>query len=156
MTIPGTGFCASRGYCDRHGVPETFEEVLDHPFLAHESYFLPEEPWARIAKMLARHKRIAIRSNGYLPLVWPLLNGLGISVMPLSAIEREPDLKYFDVEGWTLQLPFWVCSHREVKDYPPVRALIEHLREPIRRWSGYTLADVLDENRARTPTLLKS
>jgi DNA-binding transcriptional LysR family regulator len=120
----------SKGYAEKHGVPSTFEELAEHPFIAHESYFdfAPGEPWERLGNLLRRHKRIAYRSNSSRAIGQAVRRGLGITYMPAGVGDREPDALFFDIEGWTASRPFWLVCHRNVKDVPAIRALADHLK----------------------------
>ena len=45
----------SKGYAEKHGLPLTFEELAEHPFIAHESYFdfAPGEPWECLGRIVS-------------------------------------------------------------------------------------------------------
>jgi len=128
--------CASDPYIKENGIPQTWEELLDHQVVTHDVFYRREEPWLMFAAVLARHKKIAIRTNSYLALEWPIVNGMGISMMPLSIGQREPSIRLFTIDDWKPKAPYWLVCHREIKDMPTMRALIEHLREPIKKWSS--------------------
>jgi DNA-binding transcriptional LysR family regulator len=130
----------SREYADRNGVPATFAELLDHPFIAHESYFVPGEPWNHVADLLRRHRRIVYRSNSSLAVGQAVRRGLGVTFMPVGVADREPDALFFDIEGWTAQRPFWMVCHRNVKDLPAIRALIDHLKVSLFKGGAGTMA----------------
>jgi DNA-binding transcriptional LysR family regulator len=123
--------CAARAYAEKYGLPSTFEELLDHPLVIHEQYLVPIGPWARFAEGVRNHRRILLKSNSSVTHSRALLLGLGISFMPLGFRDREPDLVTFDLEGWSAHHPYWLIAHKQVKDLPAIRALINHFKATV-------------------------
>jgi len=128
--------CASIKYIERHGIPKTWDELLDHQVITHDVFFRREAPWEKFSEVLGNHKKIAIRTNSYLALEYPLTSGMGITMMPISIGDREPLVRLFTIDGWSPKTPYWLVCHREIKDLPTMRALIQHLRDPIKRWAS--------------------
>jgi DNA-binding transcriptional LysR family regulator len=124
---------ASRSYIAQYGKPTTLEELLDHRFCAHDIHFMRNGPWERLGNILVDHKKIVYRSNSTLAVCQAVRRGLGISYMPIGVMDREPDLVFWDIESYAVRVPFWLVCHRNVKDIPSVRALIEHVKVSLFR-----------------------
>jgi DNA-binding transcriptional LysR family regulator len=122
---------ASRSYIEKHGQPRTLEELLAHRYCAHDLHFAEVGPWARLAGLLKRHHQIVYRSNSSLAVCQAVRRGLGISYMPIGVMDREPDLVFFDLEGYAPQMPFWLVCHRDVKDIPSVRAMVNYIKDTL-------------------------
>lgn len=140
---------ASMAYADRHGLPTTFEELLDHPFCAHEMHFLSSGPWAPLAKVLQRHRKVVYRSSSSLAVCHAVRRGLGITFMPIGVMDREPDAVFFDIEGFRPRVPFWLVCHKDVKDIPSVRAMVDYIKAALFRGLNGSLSrrpdiDVID------------
>ncbi len=61
--------------------------------------------------------------------------GVGISLQPIGVFDREGGLMTLDL-GFRCELPFFLVCHREVKDIPIVRAMLQHLTESLFRDDG--------------------
>lgn len=122
---------ASRTYLERFGQPRNLEELLAHRFCAHDLHFAEVGPWARLASLLKRHHQIVYKSNSSLAVCQAVRRGLGISYMPIGVMDREPDLVFFDLEGYAPEMPFWLVCHRDVKDIPSVRAMVNYIKDAL-------------------------
>lgn len=140
---------ASLSYADKHGLPSTFEELLNHSFCAHEMHFGTTGPWAPLAKTLLRHQKVVYRSSSSLAVCQAVRRGLGITYMPIGVLDREPDAVFFDIEGFTARVPFWLVCHKDVKDIPSVRAMVNYIKAALFRGLNGSLSrrqdiDVVD------------
>lgn len=136
---------AARSYIEAYGQPSTFEELLDHRFCAHNMHFVAIEPWARLAAVLQHHRKIVYRSNSSLAVCQAVRRGLGISYMPIGVMDREEDLVFFDIEGYAPQQPFWLVCHRDVKDIPSIRAMVNYIKASLFRGLKGSLSRRLGE-----------
>jgi len=124
---------ASVGYAEKHGLPSTFEELMDHPFCAHDMHYMTTGPWAPLAKVLQKHQKVVYRSSSSLAVCQAVRRGLGITYMPIGVMDREPDAIFFDIEGFTARIPFWLVCHKDVKDIPSVRAMVNYIKAALFR-----------------------
>lgn len=124
---------APMAYAERHGLPSTFEELLDHPFCAHNMHFSTVGPWAPLAKVLQKHQKVVYRSSSSLAVCQAVRRGLGVTVMPIGVMDREPDAVFFDIEGFRVRVPFWLVCHKDVKDIPSVRAMVDYIKQALFR-----------------------
>lgn len=122
---------ASKSYLERFGQPRTLEELLGHRYCAHDLHFTGVGPWARLSGLLKRHHQIVYKSNSSLAVCQAVRRGLGISYMPIGVMDREPDLVFFDLDGYAPETPFWLVCHKEVKDIPSVRAMVNYVKDTL-------------------------
>ncbi|HVI51961.1 MAG TPA: LysR family transcriptional regulator [Candidatus Sulfotelmatobacter sp.] len=139
----------SQIYADKYGLPTTFDELLDHPFCAHEMHLRTVGPWAPLARVLQKHQKIVYRSSSSLAVCQAVRRGLGITYMPIGVMDREPDALFFDIEGFTARVPFWLVCHKDVKDIPSVRAMVNYIKAALFRGLNGSLSrrqnvDVVD------------
>lgn len=131
---------ASEAYAEKYGLPTTFDELRDHRFCGTDIHFSKEGPMSRLAEALEGHTRIAYRSNSSIAVAQAIRCGFGITCFPIGVIEREPGVVAFDLEGWRPVVPFWLVCHRNVKDLPVVRVLVDHLKSSLRKGGTGNLA----------------
>jgi DNA-binding transcriptional LysR family regulator len=84
---------------------------------------LPEAVW------LARHgggRRIAFRSNSVQAQLAAAKAGFGAALLPVWLVAGETDLVALPMAE-PLTREVWLVLHRDMKDVPRVRAVIEHL-----------------------------
>lgn len=122
---------ASKSYLERFGQPRTLEELLTHRYCAHDLHFTEVGPWARLSALLKRHHQIVYKSNSSLAVCQAVRRGLGISYMPIGVMDREPDLVFFDLDGYAPEMHFWLVCHRDVKDIPSVRAMVNYIKDTL-------------------------
>lgn len=124
---------ASASYATKYGLPSTFEEMLNHPFCAHSMHYTSNGPWAPLAKVLKRHQKVVYRSSSSLAVCQAVRLGLGITYMPIGVMDRESDAVFFDIDGFTARVPFWLVCHKDVKDIPSVRAMVNYIKAALFR-----------------------
>ena len=122
---------ASKNYAAEFGLPNSFERLLSHPVIVHESYMSEDGAMAPLAKVLQQHKKIVFKTNSSIAVGQAARCGIGVTYLPVGAQKREPDLIFFDIEGWTPRMPFWLVCHKDVKDLPHVRAVIEYMKSSL-------------------------
>lgn len=128
-------FC-TKGFLADWGQPESIEDVLNFPVCAHYMHYRKEgdmKPWA---EMLERHDKVIYRTASSLVLGNVVKMGLGISLQPLGVLDREDDAVYLDLDGFSSHLPFFLVCHKDIKDVPPVRAMIRYLNNSLFRDDG--------------------
>lgn len=84
---------------------------------------LPEAVW------LARHaggRRVAFRSNSVQAQLAAAKAGFGAALLPLWLAGEEPALRAVPMEA-PLARELWLVLHRDMKEVPRVRAVIDHL-----------------------------
>ncbi|SMH61600.1 LysR family transcriptional regulator [Azospirillum agricola] len=85
---------------------------------------LPEAVW------LARHaggRRVAFRSNSVQAQLAAARAGFGAALLPVWLAAGETDLQPVAMAGLPLTRELWLVLHRDMKEVPRVRAVIDHL-----------------------------
>lgn len=91
---------------------------------------LPEAAW------LAQHgggRRVAFRANSVLGQMAAAVAGFGAALLPCMLAEGEPGLLRLPPPGPPLTREAWLLVHRDRKDVPRVRAVIDHLTDLFER-----------------------
>jgi DNA-binding transcriptional LysR family regulator len=117
------------------GKPASLGEVIRYPVCAHTMHYRKEgsmKPWA---EMLERHPMVTYRTGSSLVLADVARMGIGISLQPIGVFDRKDVFVLIDI-GFRCELPFFLVCHREVKDVPIVRAMLEHLSKSLFRDDG--------------------
>ena len=133
-----------KSYADKYGLPKDMEDILDFPVCALDAHYWEHNesvrPWA---EMLNRHPNVVYRTNAGLPLGAVTRAGYGISLQPIGVVDAEPDLIALDWFVCNYQL-YLVC-HKDKKDYPPVRALIDLFKQHVFNKTEISLARTLPD-----------
>lgn len=125
----------TRGFIETWGRPASLADVTKYPVCTHTMHYRKEgsmKPWA---EMLDQHPMISYRTNSSLVLADIVRMGIGISLQPIGVFDREHNLVELNL-GIRCELPFFLVCHREVKDIPIVRAMIQHLTASLFRDDG--------------------
>jgi len=128
--------CAARSLVEKRGAPQTLDDAYRLPLLILDKFLSDAAPWRKIAGALRGHPEVILRTNRALVLERPLRAGLGITMAATGFIRSEPDLVSLPVEDLTVEIPIWLVSRIEVKDLPPVRALIGQFKRLMSEMPG--------------------
>jgi len=123
---------ASKEYAEERGLPETLEQVLDHPVAALESYFLRgvgDGHWNAFADLLARHPRVTYCVNSALALGFAIRSGWGIGPQPAMVAMTEHSMVPIPRSVYSSVVKFWLVMHRDTKDNPAPRAIAEWIKQ---------------------------
>jgi DNA-binding transcriptional LysR family regulator len=121
---------ASREYLQYNGTPRTLADLQQHRICDHTEYPRTGE-WQAWADIVRDHPCVSYRTNSSITLGHNTLYGAGISLQPVALAGLEPNLVMLDLDGYTPRLDFWLVCHRENKDIPRMRALIDHLKTTL-------------------------
>jgi DNA-binding transcriptional LysR family regulator len=124
--------CASVEYLDTFGHPKNFDDLIHHRLCDHLHY--PKDgAWSRWADMIEASRHVAYVTNSSWALGEATKNGVGISLQPVGVQHREPNLRILDLDGFAAHLKFWLTCHRNLKDVPRIRALINYIKSEVFR-----------------------
>lgn len=126
--------CTER-FIEDWGTPATLADIVNFPVCAHIMHFRKEgsmRPWA---EMLERHPMITYRTSSSLVLVDVARMGIGLSLQPIGVLDRKDGFVRLNL-GFTCELEFFLVCHRDMKDVPMVRAMLQHLTEALFRDDG--------------------
>jgi DNA-binding transcriptional LysR family regulator len=126
----------TKTFAEDWGVPTSIEDVLNFPVIAHPMHYLKQgtmRPWA---EMLERHTMVIYRTASSVVLGHIAKMGIGVSLQPVGILDREDYVMMLDLDGFRTHLPFFLVSHKAVKDVPAVRTVITYLRDSLFRDDG--------------------
>ncbi|PCI34386.1 MAG: hypothetical protein COB54_00920 [Alphaproteobacteria bacterium] len=117
---------ASTGYLEKHGRPETVDDLKDHYGVG----FSPDmmlQP--QITKLYSHfHKEnILFSSNSLTSIYQAINNGLGIGMVPDIAADHYPDIEFILPEAHKMELEVWLVTHADIQHNARIRALYDYL-----------------------------
>lgn len=124
--------CAAKSYLDIHGVPQTLSDLTRHRLCDHLHYPRDGE-WKIWADLVDNSPSVCYRTNSSMTLGLTTIQGVGISLQPVGIVDREANLALLELDGYFPSITFWLVCHRETKDIPRMRALIDHLQTVLFR-----------------------
>ncbi|MCI5075120.1 LysR family transcriptional regulator [Oricola sp.] len=124
------GAYARRDYLDRHGTPDTVADMASHRLIGYDRNDLIERGMARLGLTFDR-SQFRFRVDNQI-VNWELVKaGAGIGFGPRFVAAKSPDLvrvlPWLDIEP----LPYWLCSHRELKHSARVRRVYDFLAQRL-------------------------
>jgi len=122
--------CASIRYLERHGTPNTIQDLLGHHLIGadRERAFLNAFDQVADAHNFPRDSvRFVIRSDDFATRFAAVRAGLGIGFSPSHAIDRCSDVVALPVNLPLPVLPLWLVVHREIRTTPRIRQVYDEL-----------------------------
>jgi DNA-binding transcriptional LysR family regulator len=132
------GAFAHRDYLERHGTPRKPADLLSHRIIGQDREDLILRGMARLG-MKADRSAFTFRTDH--PIAsWELVrSGAGIGFAQVAVAARFPGLVRV-LTGLEIEpLPYWLCSHRELRQSAKVRRVYDFLAE---RLSSLPLGDI--------------
>lgn len=121
---------ASRDYLARAAPIKTRDDLLNHPFISYieEMIFAPGLDYLGDV-----HPRIKpqFQSSSIFAQLTATRNGLGLGILPYFFACRYPELVRVLPDEIDLKRHYWITCHRDLKQAPRVRAVIDFLREAV-------------------------
>lgn len=122
-----TGFFASPSYLDKHGYPLNFDDMLqNHVLVCRPSCTTCDK---NCKGLLKKAKYVSFRSNSPYALHDCVEDGMGISLLPLCY--KNSGLVCLDNIHSASKINYYLFSHKNVKDIPRVRAVINFYKNII-------------------------
>lgn len=121
---------ASRAYCERHGKPADIA-ALDGHSVALFDVELGEHSSNRWFKSVAPKARIGARCNSISALIAAAKSGAGLAALPLVVGGAETDLVRVLGPLPELTTPFFLVTHRDLREAPRVRAFFDFFIENL-------------------------
>ncbi len=120
------GLFASMEYLSRFGYPRDISDIQEnHRLCARSNY---KEVWNEWRIFVDGCQNVAAETNSSSMLMQLTKDGIGIALHPLSVGKREKDLVCLEKIKFGVSHPFWIISHRDVKDLKKIRALIDYIK----------------------------
>ena len=130
-TMEGRMFGSAK-YVEEFGAPSTMEELIDHPACIMNHYLNPDignGDWTRYAKLLSTHKNITWQCDSALGLGFAIRSGWGLGSQPSLVEFTEPGMVMLPKEVYSVSMQFWLVAHKDIKDNPAPRALVNWIKE---------------------------
>lgn len=126
-----TLYC-SRDYAERHGVPRTREDLLNHAIIGGGGgkLWLHYEKWLR---SLGLEGQVAMHHATSTGLLMAVRSGFGIAVLPCVVADGDPDLVRCIPPRDDHHRRMWLLTHERVRHTPRVRTVIDFLYERLSR-----------------------
>jgi DNA-binding transcriptional LysR family regulator len=120
----------SRDYLAKSRPITCRDDLLNHPFISYieEMIFAPGLDYLGDV-----HPRIKpqFQSSSIFAQLTATRNGLGLCVLPYFFASRYPELERVLPDEVDLQRHYWITCHRDLRQAPRVRAVIDFLREAV-------------------------
>lgn len=126
---------ASESYLDRHGMPETPEDLARHRFVGGDDEG-GRAPFNRWLATLAPRDRVTFRVADNGAMLDAILAGAGLGFASLLDTRRHPTLREVlpPRDDWTV--PHWLVTHVDLHRTPKVQAILQLLKERGRDWDA--------------------
>ncbi len=118
---------ASVDYVNRHGVPGTAEELLEHRFIEQAAPGVKSSLLDQLVGTERPPGFLPIRTNSSLAIFWAVANGAGIAYMPTYATALVPRLVPIDLP-FRVKFDIFYYFHPEGRASPVVMAGIDWLK----------------------------
>lgn len=119
------GLFASMEYLSQFGYPKSMKDLQENHRLCDRENFV--HVWPKWKKFIDGAKHIAATTNSSAMLLRMTRDGVGIGLHPIGIGKQENNLVHLSQIKIELSHPFWVISHRENKNQPKIKALVEHI-----------------------------
>ena len=126
------GLYGSADYVGRCGEPDTGEGCAGHQLIT----LLDDREVSAQASWLSEHGRradVVLRSDSYETQHWATVSGGGLAVLPRFRADPESALRLVSTGAPIPAADIWLGVHRENRDIPRVRAVLEHIAAAVRR-----------------------
>lgn len=120
---------ASKEYLSRFGTPQNMDDLLqNHRICTRDNFLL----WTQWKKILEKAQHIVANTNSSTMLYSMVKNSVGISMIPTCAAYNDPNLIQLNRIELCIDHPFWIVAHKDTKDIPKVRALVNYIIDATR------------------------
>ena len=126
-----TGLVAAQSYIDRHGMPNTEADLLQHHFVGLESSTAPFNDWlAEVAPLT----RITFLVDDTAAMRDAIVAGAGIGFLPSYQIHQYPNLVKILTPRQTWETDFLLITHVDLHRTAKVQALLTFLKAKAKIW----------------------
>lgn len=121
------GLFASMDYLSKNGYPKNMKDLQENHRICTRDNF--SDVWQNWRDIIIGCKHVVASTNSSSLLMQLTRDGIGIAVHPVGVAQQENNLVLLDQLGFELTHPYWIISHKDAKDLPKVRALIDYIKE---------------------------
>ena len=133
------GLFGHRDYLARSGTPQTLEDVADHAIIGFDKETAFERGLKEVGLPLAR-EMFSLRVDSDPARINALRAGYGLGLCQIGVARRDPDLVHLLPKAIKIDLPLWLCMHKDLKDTRRVRLLFDHLVEGLTAYAATSKA----------------
>ncbi len=117
---------ASADYVKKYGVPENLDDLIhNHSICTRDNFRL----WPEWNNIISNAANLKATTNSSSMLLCMVKQGIGISLLPTFIAAKDNDLIPLPKLNLTVRHPLWIISHKDSKDIPKVRCLINYMIE---------------------------
>ncbi len=123
---------AAPAYLERHGRPETVEDLVDAVFVAagQPDRYLAE---VRASGLPLTRANLKYASDSGV-MAWEMVKqGLGMAIMWRDVAELTPEVEQVVPDFGPVSVPLWLVTHRELRTSPRIRLVFDVLAEALAR-----------------------
>ncbi|ALG70135.1 LysR family transcriptional regulator [Azospirillum thiophilum] len=120
------GMHAHRDYLDRHGVPQSLEDLGRHSLIGFDRETPDIRAMMRRAPAIAL-PRFALRSDSHLAQLAAIEAGFGIGICQVPLARRNPALRRVLADAFDMPMGVWVAMHGDLRSTPRCRAIFDGL-----------------------------
>jgi DNA-binding transcriptional LysR family regulator len=126
------GLYASDSYLTQHGMPDFAADCAGHALVAMSESLakIPDLDWL---SRFAAKARVAVRTNGRVPMVMLAQSGVGMACLPRFIGDATPGLRLLRTPLPGPERALYLGSHRDARTVPRVRACINFLSSTFER-----------------------
>jgi len=124
---------ASKAYAERHGLPESREDLSKHRFVSADGDLIRAPQYRWLADQVPS-EAIIFRASEPLAMESAVLEGVGIGFVPETLLNETADLvEVMDPDpAWQSQL--WLVTHVDLHRTTKVQAFVQFLKEEAKAW----------------------
>ena len=127
------GFFAHRRYLERHGVPDSVDELRRHVLIGFDRS-MPIKAVADQLEIPISSDLFALRTDSDLAQLAALRAGFGIGAAQVNIARRDPNLVAILPDRFGFDLPTWVVMHEDLKADRRMRLMFDHLVAGLTAW----------------------
>jgi DNA-binding transcriptional LysR family regulator len=117
-----------------YGAPAYLDKTPPHAFafIGYDASMAdsPQEIWLRT---IIGEREVVLRTNDLETQIAAARSGLGIAALPHYLGDGDPRLQRHDVPERPVSRDVWLVVHRDLRQVPPVRAVMEFLTQCVKR-----------------------
>ncbi len=126
----GLGLHAHRRYLDKHGTPQTLDDVARHALIGFDKETAVVQSLRRLGLTLTR-EMFALRCDADLAQLAALRAGFGLGVCQFGIARRDPDLVPVLTNVFKFEIEMWLAMHKDLRGTKRMRLLFDHLAEGL-------------------------
>ncbi len=124
---------AAKSYIDRHGLPESEDELEQHRFVGPDDVE-SRAPFYQWLRSKVSPDRITFRAHGERNQRDAVLMGAGLGFVPLFEAEARDDLRIVIEPKPEWEVPVWVLTHVDLHRTAKVQSFLTALKERAKSW----------------------